>query len=142
VNVDRPHPTSRSAREQLGEPELEILYVREFELVWQTLGLDGTKASSAANHRCSARSTDPPPGIRPGYYGQSDYDPPDGFVAVARALIPGVGTPVAYQEVWRDPGRARACTPRSGDRSAGRIHLPGPGRDTGLFEPTLDGSDA
>ena len=100
VNLDKTPPDlAVSTQEELGEPELEILYVTNFQGVWNDEG-SGAELDGAFYRPV------PPAGYSViGYYGQGNHYAPNGVVAVAKELIPGaLAQPTGYEAIWTDSG--------------------------------------
>jgi hypothetical protein len=98
VNLDKT-PPDLTITEDAGEPALEVLYVRSFELAWNDGG------SGARQDGSFYRPVPPPDYEIIGYYGQGNYGAPDGVVAVVKELIPGaLAQPVRYDAIWTDSG--------------------------------------
>jgi len=102
VNLDKTPPDMTIAPQaQPEEPALEVLFIRDFQPVWNDSG-------SGARRDGSFYQPVAPGGYSViGYYGQGDYNPPNGFVAVVKEHIPGSGAlaePVRYEAIWTDSG--------------------------------------
>ena len=100
VNLDKTPPDlAVSFEEVLEDPTLEVLYVDQFQLVWNDRG-------SGANSDGSFYRPVAPSGYSViGYYGQGNYSAPDGTVAVVRELEPGaLAAPERYEAIWTDSG--------------------------------------
>ncbi len=100
VNLDKTPPNLAVTPETYEEPALEILYISDFELVWNDRGSGATHDGSFYKPRLL------PSGYYAlGHYGQGNYDSPNGSVAVVKELIPGaLASPVGYALIWKDSG--------------------------------------
>ena len=100
VNLDKTPPDlAVSFGEALEDPALDVLYVDQFQLVWNDRG-------SGANSDGSFYRPVAPSGYSViGYYGQGNYNAPDGTVAVVGELEPGaLAAPERYEAIWTDSG--------------------------------------
>jgi hypothetical protein len=100
VNLDKTPPDlAVSFEEELGDPALEVLYVDDFQLVWND------KGSGADYDGAFYRPVAPPGYSVIGYYGQGNYNASDGAVAVVKELEPGaLVEPEGYEAIWTDSG--------------------------------------
>ncbi len=100
VNLDKTPPDlALSSDEDLEDPALEVLYVDDFQLVWNDKG-------SGADRDGAFYQPIAPAGYSViGYYGQGNYNAADGVVVVVKELEPGaLAAPVGYEEIWTDSG--------------------------------------
>jgi hypothetical protein len=100
VNLDKTPPgLAVSFEEELGDPALEVLYVDDFSFVWND------KGSGAGRDGAFYRPIAPAGYSVIGYYGQGNYNPADGVVAVVKELEPGaLAAPEGYERIWADSG--------------------------------------
>ncbi|RPI02924.1 MAG: DUF946 domain-containing protein, partial [Zetaproteobacteria bacterium] len=100
VNLDKTPPDLEvSFEEELEEPALEVLYIKDFQLVWND------KGSGADSDGSFYRPVAPSGYSVIGYYGQGNYYAADGVVAVVKELEPGaLIEPERYEAIWTDSG--------------------------------------
>jgi hypothetical protein len=100
INLDKTPPDLAVSSDQKFEnPALEVLYVDDFQPVWNDRG-------SGADYDGAFYRPVAPPGYSViGFYGQGNYNAPDGVVAVVKELEPGaLAEPEGYELIWKDSG--------------------------------------